>query len=184
MINEVVVNDPTIRNKGDGYCLAGQSFDWQGLHFNQLWPPDEVKGSDNDDSCVIRISDGQQSVLLTGDISDKIERRLVLTSPISNIASTEAITLDSTILIAAHHGSKTSSTTDFIDAVSPSAVIFSAGFLNRWKMPNKAVIQRFIQANIPTYTTSEVGMIKIDFNNNSANIFKYRHDLSPYWFAN
>ena len=176
-IGEVIVNDEAIRESGDGLCLLGQSFNWQGLNFHQLWP-EKKQGRDNDDSCVILISDGTFSVLLTGDISKKIERLLV------SKAKDNLLTLNADVLIAAHHGSKTSSSIEFINQVKPSAVVFSAGFLNRWNMPAKLVKQRFIDEKIVIHSTNENGMVRININDRQLNILQYRRDLSPYWFAN
>jgi competence protein ComEC len=177
VINEVIVNDVTIRESDDDFCLSGQSFKWRGLYFDQLWP-EKKQGENNDDSCVIRISDGLHSILLTGDISKKVEKLLV------NKAKNNTLTLDSDVLIAPHHGSKSSSSIEFIKQVAPDAVVFSAGFLNRWNMPNKLVKQRFINNNIMIHSTNEHGMIRVDMHDKKVNILQYRRDLSPYWFVN
>jgi competence protein ComEC len=86
--------------------------------------------------------------------------------------------------VAPHHGSKTSSSTRFIKGVSPDAVIFSAGFMNRWKMPNKAVLKRYQQLKVNQYSTAEQGMIQIKVTEQSLKIESYREDINPYWFAN
>jgi len=176
-VDEVIINDAKLRKANDDFCLSGQAFRWRGLNFQQLWPT-EKKGKDNDDSCVIRIDDGKHSVLLTGDISQKIEHRLVAKSKLNEIK------LEADILIAAHHGSKTSSSKRFIKAVAPEHVIFSAGFLNRWRMPAKSVVQRFEQANIKVHSTSEHGMVRVKVSEQLLEIQQYRRDLSPYWFVN
>ena len=72
-IREVIANNPKLT--GDSLCKQGKSFVWQSLTFTMLWPNSE-QGAKNDDSCVIRINDGKNSVLLTGDISHKVEREL------------------------------------------------------------------------------------------------------------
>ena len=177
VINEVIVNDAKIRKRNDKFCLAGQSFNWQGLYFQQLWP-EKNKGKNNDDSCVVRISDEFHSVLLTGDISKKVEKLLV------NKAKSHMITLHSDVLIAAHHGSKSSSSIDFIKQVAPKAVVFSAGFLNRWNMPTEPVKQRFINNKVMIHSTNDHGMIRVNMSGKKLNILQYRRDLSPYWFIN
>ena len=177
VINEVIVNDDDIRESGDSFCLSGQSFNWRGLNFQQLWPKSK-KGKDNDDSCVILISDGTHRVLLTGDISKRTESLLVIK------AQQKLLNLNADVLIAAHHGSKTSSSIAFIQQVSPDAVVFSAGFLNRWNMPNPLVKQRFIDQKTMIHSTDEHGMIRVDISEDKLNILQYRRDLSPYWFSN
>jgi len=171
-------------------CKVGDNFYWQGLKFEVLWP-DELrrfpssKGkkqsistqsniSKNDTSCVVRISDDEYSVLLTGDISKKVERELI-----------ESGVLDrSDVLIAPHHGSKTSSSTAFIKAISPNLAIFSTGFMNRWKMPNKDVLARYRQLDVKTLNTADKGAISVEFLDSSKQIETYRENHWPFWFAN
>ncbi|NQZ86253.1 MAG: DNA internalization-related competence protein ComEC/Rec2 [Colwellia sp.] len=160
----------------NGSCKQGDDFTWQGLTFSVLWPV-TIQENENDNSCVINISDGKYNVLLTGDVSRKVEKSLT--------ASLEtAKQLKADVIIAPHHGSKTSSTSRFIKAVSPDAVIFSAGFLNRWHMPNKAVLKRYEQFNVTPYSTAEQGMIQIKIEHQGLEIESYREHINPYWFAN
>jgi len=183
-VEEFIINDASIQEPGSKYCLINQSFTWQGLNFMQLWPTVN-KGKENDDSCVIRISDNSHSVLLTGDISKKVEKQLIVNSQPSATDNQQTITsIHSDILIAAHHGSKTSSSIEFIKHVAPETVIFSAGFMNRWQMPNKKVLQRFKNAKIQTLSTNNQGMIRIEFFTKEIKIHTYRRDLMPYWFVN
>jgi competence protein ComEC len=170
LIANHLVTDDLIDNKGVDVCLQGNDFDWQGLTFSFLWP-NAVQGQHNDDSCVVLISDGLHKVLLTGDISKKVEQILI----------GDELTAD--VLIAPHHGSKTSSSASFIKAVAPTSVIFSAGYLNRWQMPLPEVVSRYRQQNIDVYNTADHGMIKINLGQSSIDIKRYRQDLSPYWFA-
>jgi competence protein ComEC len=157
-------------------CKQGDDFIWQGLTFSVLWPK-VIQDKENDNSCVINISDGKYSVLLTGDISRKVEKSL--------IANTDTVKkLQADVIIAPHHGSKTSSSSRFIEAVSPDAVIFSAGFLNRWNMPNKAVLKRYQEFNVTSYSTEKHGMIQIKIAQQGLEIESYREHIYPYWFAN
>ena len=178
------------------YCLQGQNFTWQGLTFTQLWPQ-LFKGKDNDDSCVIHVSDGLTSFLLTGDISKKVEQRLVLLdrARIKTTSSQSKSQLKSDVLIVPHHGSKTSSRIEFINQVSPQIAVFSAGYLNRWHMPVAEVVQRYDELGITTYNTATAGMIRFTVHHSPSDKIKnsagkrmkvetYRDDLSPYWFMN
>ena len=159
-----------------GSCKQGDDFTWQGLTFSVLWPV-TIQDKENDNSCVINISDGKYNVLLTGDISRKVEKLLIAMPDISN-------KLKADVIIAPHHGSKTSSSLRFIEAVKPVAVIFSAGFLNRWHMPNKAVLKRYKKFNVAPYSTAEQGMIQIKVEQQGLEIESYREHINPYWFAN
>jgi len=173
-IDEVIANDNKL--DGDRYCLQGESFEWQQLTFSML-SPETKRGEENDDSCVIRISDGKSSVLLTGDISSTVERVLLSNEKVST-------QLVADILVAPHHGSKTSSSIDFIKHVSPDVVIFSAGFLNRWKMPMNRVVKRYQDNQVKVFNTAENGMVQLDIDNNGIHVKSYRQDIFPYWFAN
>ncbi|MFB0982275.1 MAG: DNA internalization-related competence protein ComEC/Rec2 [Alteromonadaceae bacterium] len=159
-----------------GSCKQGDDFIWQGLTFSVLWPV-TIQENENDNSCVINISDGKYNVLLTGDISRKVEKLLTANPEIAK-------KLKADVIIAPHHGSKTSSSSRFIKAVSPDAVIFSAGFLNRWHMPNKAVLKRYEEFNVTPYSTADQGMIQIKIEEQGLEIETYREHINPYWFAN
>jgi len=189
IINELIYNEPfmnseqSIGNKTVKLtsCLQGTSQHWQGLTIEMLWPVVK-KGKDNDDSCVLKISDGQHRVLLTGDISKLVEAELI-TQYIST-KSNGKNKLQAEILIAPHHGSKTSSSLAFIEAVAPKTVIFSAGYLNRWHMPVAAIVDRYHKKNIKSYNTAERGMITVEFSTTKTKIKQYRRDTWPFWFAN
>lgn len=157
-------------------CKQGDVFVWQGLTFSVLWPV-VIQEKENDNSCVINVSDGQHSVLLTGDISRKVEKTLVANPEVAKNLSAD-------VIIAPHHGSKTSSSVDFIAAVAPEAVVFSAGYLNRWHMPNAAVLKRYQQFNITPYSTAMQGMIQINVSEQALEIMTYRDHIKPNWFTN
>lgn len=159
-------------------CLQGQTIHWHFLTIEQLWPQ-QVKAQHNDDSCVVKISDGNNSVLLTGDISASIEKKLV-----AKYHQSSENKLQARVLIAPHHGSKSSSSATFIDAVQPDAVVFSAGFLNRWQMPVPSVVKRYNNYQVKTYNTATDGMVTVEFSQQGAHIVKYRQSVWPFWFAN
>lgn len=135
-----------------GLCTQGNSFEWQGLSFNMLWPK-TLAGKQNDDSCVVHISDGQQSILLTGDISKKIEQQLTSLYP----------NLKTDVLVVPHHGSNTSSSESFIKQLNPQLAIVSSGFYNRWKMPAKKVVNQYQKANVTLLNTAVTGQIMLTF---------------------
>ena len=70
-------------------------------------------------------------------------------------------TLQSDVLLVPHHGSKTSSTPSFIDAVSPSEAIFSVGYRNRFHHPNPAVVTRYAARRITMWRTDDEGAIRV-----------------------
>jgi competence protein ComEC len=175
-INELIYNEkPNIAKKNinkQKNCLQGQQFRWQQLTFTAL-SPTTIKGDDNDDSCVFYVTDGKKSLLLTGDISKKVEAYLVKNHQVKH----------ADILIAPHHGSKSASSEVFLKTVQPHVAIFSSGYLNRWRMPVNSVLLRYRQQGITTYNTAEQGMITLNVFNNHIKPQSYRQD-KLYWFAN
>ena len=181
LLTEKFAVEQLIYNKNNSYfqCLAGQKMTWKHLTIEFLWP-DTVKASHNDDSCVIKISDGKNSVLLTGDISKNIEQQLSR----KHVNANSLKKLQADILIVPHHGSKTSSSPEFIHHVSPQYAVFSAGYLNRWKMPVASVVERYHQKEIRTFNTAENGMIQFSITPQTITVKTFRQDIWPYWFAN
>jgi len=163
-------------------CNPSQSFSWQGLTFIILWPlasevlaaiPNRGKQK-NDDSCVILISDQQgNKLLLTGDISSKVERQLLAIYP----------NLTTDVLQVAHHGSKTSSSQTFLSQISPKIALVSAGYINRWHMPVADVKQRYHDSNIPLLNSAELGQIIITVDKEGIGTQSYVADLRPFWFS-
>src|SRR5690606_28071479 len=105
-------------------CVAGQQWRWDGVLFEVLQPAAgdyDTPQKPNAMSCVLRISNGTHSVLLAGDIELAQERRLVA-------AGTN---LKADVLLVPHHGSKTSSSAEFLDAVRPTLALAQVGYRNR-----------------------------------------------------
>ena len=124
------------------------------INFELLNPAANQTGSDNNLSCVLRVSNEEHSLLLTGDIEKPSEQKLI---------QRYAKNLASTVLIAPHHGSKTSSTQAFINAVKPNIVLFPTGYLNRYHFPNQAVLKRYAGIDAKMYSTAKSGAIFVHF---------------------
>ncbi|MEO7548647.1 MAG: DNA internalization-related competence protein ComEC/Rec2, partial [Ramlibacter sp.] len=119
-----------------GRCLAGQHWQWDGIDFTVLHPePADYDAGvrSNGLSCVLRISNGRSTALLAGDIEQAQEARLV--------AASAALKAD--VLLVPHHGSKTSSSEAFLDAVQPRWALVQAGYRNRFGHPAVAVLARY-----------------------------------------
>ncbi|MBU2925732.1 DNA internalization-related competence protein ComEC/Rec2 [Colwellia sp. 4_MG-2023] len=157
----------------NSHCIQGREFYWQKVKFEFLWP-DSLVGDNNDDSCVLLISDKNNRVLLTGDISRKVERKLVEQYP----------QLQAEVLVVPHHGSKTSSSDAFISHVNPKLAIVSAGYLNRWRMPVTEVVERYQSNNIEMLNSATSGQIVLDLSEKGITQYTYHEDLWPFWFAN
>lgn len=169
-IDELIYNEEGIEQ--NSLCLQGKSFVWQNLHFKMLWP-DNLASEENDESCVILISDGKNKVLLSGDVTKKVEAKLLQKYP----------KLSADVLVVPHHGSKTSSSEAFISQLKPSTAIVSAGYLNRWHMPVSEVVERYHHNNVELLTTASSGQIIFNMTNDGITKQTYHRDLWPFWFA-
>jgi competence protein ComEC len=122
-------------------CAAGQRWLWDGVSFEVLHPAPadyQLPHKSNAMSCVLRISNGSNSALLAGDIELAQEQRLVAAGA----------TLKADVLLVPHHGSKTSSSADFLDAVQPALALVQAGYRNRFGHPAPAVLARYRERGI------------------------------------
>ncbi|MFM5637585.1 DNA internalization-related competence protein ComEC/Rec2 [Aeromonas veronii] len=137
-------------SEGTTLCQRGQQWRWQGLSFAVLWP-ERPGGGRNNDGCVVRISDGERSILLSADIERQAELRLV---------ALEGEGLTSTLLVSPHHGSRTSSTPPFVAAVAAQEVIHSAGFMNQWGFPRPDVVARYRDAR--QWITGQQGAMLVE----------------------
>jgi competence protein ComEC len=166
-------------------CTAGQRWQWDGIDFDILHPQAadyELHNKPNAISCVLRISNGSRTALLVADIEAAQEARLVQTyastytptyvqsytqtarlPPVELPASTPPNAtptvnfLHADILLAPHHGSKTSSTDAFLDAVQPSVAIFQSGYRNRFNHPAPEVAQRYSDRGIHMVASPRCG---------------------------
>ncbi len=143
-------------------CYAGQHWTWDGVKFAVLHPQLEsytdATIKDNNRSCVLKVTSMSGSLLLTGDIEKEAELALV---------AQVAEQLKSDVMLAPHHGSKTSSSAEFIEAVAPAIVVFTSGYLNRFKHPVPAVVARYQAVNGFTFRSDYHGAIEFDFNFNA-----------------
>lgn len=118
-------------------CEAGQAWTWDGVRFEVLHPFDtDYRGftKPNAVSCVLRIGNGRAAALLAGDIERLQEAALVVRTP-------QLLRAD--VLLAPHHGSKTSSSPAFLDAVQPGIAFVQAGYRNRFGHPAQEVAARY-----------------------------------------
>ena len=105
----------------------------------------------NNDSLVLKLTYGDVRILFTGDIGRKVELQLV--------ESGEGSTAE--IVKVPHHGSKTSSSAEFLDAVRPQYAIFSLGQRNRYRFPSKGVVERYSERGCRILRTDQLGAIRL-----------------------
>jgi len=138
-------------------CEAGQGWRWDGVDFRVLHPPAAIyeegaRRKENDRSCVIRVASAGVSVLLTGDAEARSEAEML---------GRDARSLRSDILLVPHHGSKTSSTPAFVDAVAPRIALLSVGYRNRFRHPNAGVVARYRERGVELHRTDEEGALHV-----------------------
>ncbi|MDO6565999.1 DNA internalization-related competence protein ComEC/Rec2 [Alteromonas sp. 1_MG-2023] len=179
-------------------CERGKVTRWQGLTLSFLWPEKGNVEDSNAMSCVVKIDDGHRSVLFPGDIERTSEYAILQTeykrgdvddnvSSNTNIepgGKNEAnhLSVNADVLIAPHHGSKTSSTNIWIQKVSPEVVIYTQGYENRWKFPSKSVVSRYQEYGVRQFTTSEFGFIRLEFAKGGYIVSSERKHTQRRWY--
>jgi len=137
--------------------LRGQSFRWDGIDGEFLWPeivPEEVAPSaKNNDSLVLHLRYGSRSFLLPGDAEKQVEREILSEN------SVEAVRSD--VLKIGHHGSKNSTTTEFLAAVQPHFGIISAGEDNLYGHPSPELLERLENAGVRILRTDRDGAVHV-----------------------
>jgi competence protein ComEC len=132
-------------------CRDGQHWDWDGVSFEMLHPTD-APWSRNNGGCVLRVEAGSYAALLPADVEKGAERRLL---------QDKLTSLQADVLLAPHHGSRSSSTEEFIDAVQPQIVIHSAGWHSQFHHPHPSVVTRYREAGARQWVTGLQGAISL-----------------------
>jgi competence protein ComEC len=164
-------------------CHAGQSWQWDGVRFEMLHPaPADYAAwlpAANAMSCVLRIEAAGHSVLITGDIERASEAALLARYP----DALPAAPLRADILLVPHHGSRTSSTTEFIAAVAPAHAVFTAGYRNRFGHPRADVVARYRDSGAMLYRSDEDGAIGFRIDDGGIAGSRWRASEPRYWRA-
>ncbi|MDP2025631.1 DNA internalization-related competence protein ComEC/Rec2 [Sulfuriferula sp.] len=162
------------------HCQRGQHWLWDGVRFDILNPPAtayaESNRRDNDFSCVLKISSGGQSLLITGDGERRVELELMEQALRNN-----GTDLSATVLIAGHHGSRTSSLAEFVEQVQPQFSVFTMGYRNRFGHPHPQVVARFQNQNASILRSDTSGLIKLTFSEVGVVTSEYRPSHLRYW---
>jgi competence protein ComEC len=133
-----------------GRCAAGEAWEWDGVRFEFLHPqPGREHARRNNQSCVLRVEAAGASVLLTGDVERAAE------------AEMRREGLKSDVLLVPHHGSRTSSSAEFIAAVAPRWAVVPAGYRNRFGHPAREVLERYRAAGASVLRTDLDGAVTI-----------------------
>jgi len=155
-------------------CHAGKNWQWDGVRFTFLHPERHFPYLRNDSSCVLRIETVYGSVLLTGDISQLIEQRLLKAQP-------KALGAD--VVLAPHHGSSSSSHKAFIAATGAQLVLISAGHNNRFAHPRAEVVQRWQQSGAEVLNTAQSGALWVWLDTQGLSVREQRIWRARLWDA-
>lgn len=145
-------------------CTSASSWYWDSVKFEFLHPSLDWQGSDNDGSCVLLISNGSRSVLLAGDISRRVEARL----PRRRVD----------MLMAPHHGSRTSSSPGFVRGFAPGVVFVSTDRRSRYGHPHPEVVGRYEGSDL--YITGQAGALSWS-SGAPERVAAWRPDRGAYW---
>ncbi|MDC9508206.1 DNA internalization-related competence protein ComEC/Rec2 [Pseudoalteromonas sp. Angola-4] len=148
-------------------CIS-LDYNFNGLRISSF--ADSSFNNENDNSCVLLIKSPQLTMLLTGDISKARELSLIKTH-----------SLQADVILSPHHGSDTSSSTEFINHVNPNTVIHSTAFQGQWQFPSEKVVSRYKAINAKQYVTARDGQITVSIYQDSFKVTTARKHES-YWF--
>jgi competence protein ComEC len=180
LLSSLPADDPLLAQAASPRrCEAEQRWQWDGVDFEVLHPAREdyarEKFRSNDRSCVVRISTGGASVLLTADIESKSERELLATVPGK---------LRAQVMLVPHQGSRTSSSPEFVERVNPDIAIVAAGYRNRFGHPKDDVLDRYRALGSRIYRTDYDGALLLTIaRDGEINVQRYRALYRRYWHA-
>lgn len=169
---DVWVRSP-LRQAGHRPCFRGQRWQWQGLTFSVHWPPENYPAQGNNRSCVVKVGDGKQSVLLTGDIEAQAEQAML---------SHYWRYLTSTLIQVPHHGSNTSSSLPLVQRVEGEIALDSAARYNAWRFPSAKVVRRYRKEGYIWHDTPHSGQISVTFSQHHWQIRRLREQYLPVWY--
>lgn len=155
-------------------CHQQHAWQWHQVSFEFLPATITRRTNDNNRSCVLLISYANQSILLPGDIETRVENQLLAEQKLPDHL---------TLLLAAHHGSRTSSSARFVSSTTPEFVVYSAGHRSQHGHPHSLVRKRFQAVGSREFTTADSGALVFEWlDGKPVNIIEYRKAQHRYWF--
>ncbi len=152
-------------------CRNGQRWTWDGVQFEYIQPARVAVDSENNRSCVLLVRSANCALLLPGDIESAVERQIVAAHP--------ELSVD--WLVAAHHGSRSSTDRYWLQHLAPQEVLFSAGKGNRYGHPAAAVVARVEAQGSVWRSTAEAGAIQLTAGVDGCTSSAYREQKRRYW---
>jgi len=193
-ISQTIVGEAVPGARDASLCSAGQHWMLGAARIDVLYPlaPPALRSAGklqstamlpsagklrlgNNASCVVLVSYHGRRLLLTGDIEAQAERQLLASGTLPDHID---------VLVAPHHGSRTSSTAAFVQTLRPTHVVFSCGYRNRYRHPNPLVVQRYRTSGSTLYRSDEDGLIRFDIDGGGA-LFatRWRQRFRHYWMV-
>jgi competence protein ComEC len=162
-------------------CARGQAWTWDGVRFRLLYPlasriDAPARGRANNRSCVLQVSAGARRMLLTGDIERSAEAALIAAA-----GPTDALRAD--VLLVPHHGSRTSSSADFVAAVAPRWALIPVGYRSRFGHPHRRVLERYRALGAAVLRTDLHGGLAVRLAPDGVELRAARLDARRYWHA-
>jgi competence protein ComEC len=158
-------------------CSAGQNWQWDGVHFEVLNPGPWInvaQRNGNNRGCVLKVSSRAGSLLLPADIEHESEWQLT---------QSHLDALRSDVMLAPHHGSKTSSSVEFLRAVHPQIIMVSSGYRNRFGHPKDEILDRYAASGATVFRSDRDGAVTFRFAENSVSAESYRQIHKRYWYG-
>ena len=168
------------------FCDSSKSWRWpyknlsdqtEWIFFDILWPTNSrdnrIIEDSNNNSCVLLIRWRDKAILLPGDIERRGERLLLENYQLPSVD----------LLVAPHHGSKTSSSQDFIEQLVPDHVVFSAGYRHHFGHPHKDVVSRYRVSGAELWSTAETGAVTFEWNHSGVlRILTAKDSKAHFWW--
>jgi competence protein ComEC len=152
-------------------CAAAEAWEWDGVRFEFVHPAASTPvAKRNNQSCVLRVAAASRAVLLTGDIERAAELEMLGQGRVPR----------SDVILVPHHGSRSSSTADFIAAVAPLWAVVPVGYRSRFGHPNAEVLARYRTAGAQVLRTDLDGAITVRLGGEIA-LETERHRRARYW---
>ena len=165
----------SLGDAGSEPCRNGQDWFWNGVRLAVLHPETqdyaETRKSNNL-SCVLRIDAGGRRMLLTSDIEARDELALLRHDPAA---------LRADVLLVPHHGSRTSSTPEFIAAVAAPDVMIPVGYRNRFGHPKADVVARYEATGSRLWRTDRDGALRVTLDGQGVIVKSWRNERRRYW---
>ncbi|MBQ0757815.1 MAG: DNA internalization-related competence protein ComEC/Rec2, partial [Amphritea sp.] len=173
-IAEFHTGSPDLRSRFNAKpCRSGAAWEWGAVRFKYIQPPHPSPLTENNRSCVLLVQSGGCSLVIPGDIESSVEEQIIREYP----------DLKVNWLIAAHHGSRFSSSDLWLASLKPEKVIFSAGFDNSYGHPAGDVVRRVGDLKVPMASTVKGGALILTSGSDGCFMERYRDQKKRYWTA-